>query len=197
MDLVLPWIHHRVDALQYLTATYNNRTTPTLEEPALGVIALAGVVALLVIMVSTLVPQRVKPADRELKVFALFTLAAISFFSIGGLGSFFALFVTPQIRTWSRLFVIIGLFGLLAVGHWVSVVGRRNRILGLLTATALIAIGVLDQTNPALAPNYKALRTEIADLSAFSQRISTKVGPGCSVFQLPVVPYPENPQFTI
>jgi hypothetical protein len=193
MDLVLPWIHHRVDALQYLTVAYNSSTTPTPEEPALGVIALAGVVALLVIMVSTLVPQRVKPADRELKVFALLTLAAISFFSIGGLGSFFALFVTPQIRTWSRLFVIIGLFGLLAVGHWVSVVGRRNRILGLLTATALIAIGVLDQTNPALAPNYKALRTEIADLRTFSQRISTKVGSGCSVFQLPIVPYPENP----
>jgi hypothetical protein len=193
MDLILPWIHHRVNVLQYLTATYNSRTTPTLEEPALGVIALAGVVALLVIMMSTLIPQRVKPANRELGVFALLALAAISFFIIGGLGSLFALFVTPQIRTWSRIFVIIGLFGLLAVGRWVTVLGHRNRILGFLAATALIAIGVLDQTNPALAPDYKSLRTEVADLTTFSQSTQTKVGSGCSVFQLPVVPYPENP----
>jgi hypothetical protein len=193
MDLILPWIHHRVNALQSLTVLYNSRTTATYEETALGLVALAGVVALLVIMLSTLVPQRVKPANAELGMLGVLTLVALSFYSIGGLGSFFALFVTPQIRTWSRFYVIIGLLGLLAVGHWVTVVGRRNRILGLLTAVALLVIGVLDQTNPALAPNYKALRTEVADLTTFTQSIKTSAGPGCSVFQLPVVPYPEQP----
>jgi len=180
MDLILPWIHHRVDALQNLTVDYNSHTSRTLEEPALGVIALAGVVALLVIMLSTLVPQRVRPANPELGVLGVLTLVAISFFSIGGLGSFAAMFVTAQIRSWSRLFVIIALFGLLAVGYWVTVVGRRNRTLGVLTATALIAIGVLDQTNPALAPSYQVMRPEVADLTAFSQRIEANVGRGCS-----------------
>jgi hypothetical protein len=191
MDLILPWIHHRVDALQSLTVVYNSRTSPTLEEPALGVIALAGVVVLMVIMLSTLVPQRVRPTDPELGVLGVLTLVAISFFSIGGLGSFVAQFGTAQIRTWSRLFVIIALFGLLAVGFWVTVVGRRNRTLGVCTATALIAIGVLDQTNPALAPRYEVMRAEVADLTAFSQRIEAGVGRGCPVFQLPIVPFPE------
>jgi len=191
MDLILPWIHHRVDALQNLTVDYNSHTSRTLEEPALGVIALAGVVALLVIMLSTRVPQRVRPANPELGVLGVLTLVAISFFSIGGLGSFVAMFVTAQIRSWSRLFVIIALFGLLAVGYWVTVVARRNRTLGVLTATALIAIGVLDQTNPALAPHYQVMRPEVADLTAFSQRIEANVGRGCSVFQLPIVPFPE------
>jgi hypothetical protein len=193
MDLILPWIHHRVDALQYLTSSYNSRTTPTLEEPALGLIALVGVVALIVIMLSSLVPRRVKPVHPELAVLGILTAVALSFFSIGGLGSFVALFVTPQIRTWSRLFVIIALFGLLAVGYWVGVVSRRNRILGLFTAGVLLAFGVLDQTNPSMAPNYKDLRSQVADLTTFSQGIEAKVEPGCSVFQLPVVPFPENP----
>jgi hypothetical protein len=193
MDLILPWIHHRVDALHTLSVVYNSHTTPTLEQPALGIIALAGAVALLVMMLSTLAPQRVKPVAAELGVLGVLTLVAISFYSIGGLGSFVALFVTPQIRTWSRLFVFIALFGLLAVGYWVSTVSRKNRILGLLTAVALLAIGVLDQTNPAMAPNYKDLRNQVGDLTTFSKTIEAKVGPSCSVFQLPVVPYPENP----
>ena len=193
MDLILPWIHHRVDALQYLTFAYNSRTTPSPEEPALGFIALAGVVALLVIMLSTLVPRRVKTIRPELGMLGALTLVALSFYSIGGLGSFVALFVTPQIRTWSRLFIVIALLGLLAVGHWVSVLSRRNRTLGMVIAAALLLIGVLDQTNPAMVPHYQAMRNEIADLTTFSQRIESEVGPGCSVFQLPVVPYPENP----
>ena len=193
MDLILPWIHHRVDALRSITVAYNSRTTPTLEEPALGVFALAGVVALLVIMLSTLVPQRVKPADPQLGMLGVLAVVAISFFSIGGLSSFVALFVTSQIRTWSRLFVFIALVGLMAVAHWVTVVSRRNRTLGLLAAGALLVIGVLDQTNPAVAPDYKAMRNEVGDLTTFSQSIEAKVGPGCSVFQLPVVPFPENP----
>ena len=192
MDLILPWIHHRIDALQYLTVAYNSRTTPSPEEPALGVIALFGVVALVTITLSNLVPLRVKPVNRDLGMLGVLTMAAISFFSIGGLGSFVALFVTPQIRTWSRLFVLIALFGLLAVGHWVGVVSRKNRILGLLSAVALLTVGVLDQTNPAMAPHYKDLRIEVADLSAFSQRIEARVAPGCSVFQLPIATFPNN-----
>ena len=193
MDLILPWIHHRMDALQSVTAAYNSSTTPTVEEPALGIIALAGVVALIVIMLSKLIPQRVKPLHAELGMLGVLTFVAISFYSIGGLGSFVALFVTPQIRTWSRLFIVISIFGLLAAGHWVSVVSGRNRVLGLLTAVALLIIGVLDQTNPSMAPHYKDMRNKVGGLTTFSQIIESKVGPGCSVFQLPVMPYPENP----
>jgi len=193
MDLILPWVHHRVNALQNLTVAYEMFTTPSPEQPALGVVALAGVVALIVIMLSTLVPQRAKPVHPELGMIGALTLVALAFYSIGGLGSFFALFVSSQIRTWSRFFVIIALFGLLAVGHWVTVVNRRNRILGLLAAAVLLVIGVLDQTNPAMAPNYTALRGQLGDLKTFGQKIEAKVGHGCSVFQLPVVQFPESP----
>jgi hypothetical protein len=193
MDLILPWIHHRADSLQYLTVAYNSSTTPTSEEPALGLIALAGVVTLIVILLSTVIPQRIKPVHAELGILGVLTVVALSFYSIGGLGSFVALFVTPQIRTWSRLFIVIGLFGLLAVAHWVTVINRRNRILGVLTVGALLVIGVLDQTNPAMGPNYKDLRSQVGDLTTFSKSIEAKVEPGCSVFQLPVVPFPEAP----
>ena len=192
MDLVLPWIHHRVDALQQLTVTYNNSSTATFEKPALGVVALAGVIALTVIMLSTLVPARVRPIQPAMGMFGVLAVVSIFFFSIGGLGSAVAQFFTTQIRTWSRLFIFIGLFGLLAVGHWVTVVSNRNRIIGVLTAVALLVIGVLDQTNPAMAPNYQALRDEVAGLTTFSRAIEARVQAGCSVFQLPIATYPEH-----
>jgi hypothetical protein len=125
-------------------------------------------------------------------MFGMLTLVAISFYSIGGLGSFVALFGTPEMRTWSRLYVIIALFGLLAVGYWVTVVGHKHRLLELLIAAALLVTGVLDQTNPALAPHYQTMRTEVANLTAFSRRIEARVAPGCSVFQLPIADFPNN-----
>jgi len=193
MDLILPWIHHRMDALQYLTVAYNSRTRPSLEEPALGIIALSGVVALTLIALSTMGPRRVKQVHPELRMLGVLAVVSISFFSIGGLGSFVALFITPQIRAWSRLFIIIALLGLLAVGYWVSVLSRRNRSLGRLAAVMLLTIGVLDQTNPAMAPHYQDLRSEVGDLTTFTRSLETKVSHGCSVFQLPIVPYPESP----
>ena len=45
-------------------------------------------------------------------------------------------------------------------------------------------------SNPAVTLN---LRNEVGDLTSFSQSIEARVGPLCSVFQLPVVPFPENP----
>ena len=74
-----------------------------------------------------------------------------------------------------------------------SVLSRRNRILGTLSAAALLLIGVLDQTNPAMAPRYQDLRNEVADLTTFSRSLEASLRPGCSVFQLPIVPFPENP----
>ena len=147
---------------------------------------------MLFIMLSTRVSHRSKPAQPELAMLGVLTLVALSFFSIGGLGSFVALFGTPQIRTWSRPYVIIALFGLLAIAHWVGVVSRKHRFLGLLVAVALIVIGVLDQTNPAIAPHYQDLRFEVADLGAFSHRIEAGVAPGCSVFQLPIATFPDH-----
>jgi len=193
MDLILPWVHHRVDALSQLTTTYNSATTRTFEEPALGAAALAGVVALIVIMLSRVVPARVRPVHPDLGILGMLTLVALSLYSIGGLGSFVAGLVTPQIRTWSRLVIVIALFGLLAVAHWVTVLGRKHRILALITAGALLAVGVLDQTNPELAPNYLDLRSQVGDLTTFSARIEARVAPGCPVFQLPIVSYPEGP----
>ena len=54
-------------------------------------------------------------------------------------------------------------------------------------------VGVLDQTNPASAPNYRVLEAQTRELRAFTQTLAAAVGPDCQVLQLPIVAFPEEP----
>ncbi|HEV7195974.1 MAG TPA: hypothetical protein VGN19_08545, partial [Pedococcus sp.] len=117
----------------------------------------------------------------------------LAFYTRGGLGSVFALFVTPMIRTWSRFVVSIGLFGLLAVGLWLTSLGhRRGRRALVVAATVVLVVGVLDQTSPTAAPQYAALQAQQTELTAYTRTLARAVG-NCPVFQLPVVAFPEEP----
>jgi hypothetical protein len=190
IDLVLPWNEHRFEPFAFLTTAYGYAAPSSVEHPALGIIALAGVAGLLWLTVRNLVTgHRVSATVGSLTALLLVSLA---FYTKGGLGSVVALFVTPQIRTWSRLVVLIALFGLLAVGLWASRANRGRRQAWPLAA-GLILLGVLDQTNPGVAPDYQSLRATKQDLTRFTSALSRATGPGCAVFQLPVTRYPEEP----
>lgn len=192
MDLVLPWHAHRAEPLEYLTLAYNAGTTATVEKPALGLVALVGVVALLWLALSPLLGGEKRPSSR-LAVWGLLTLVSLGFYTTGGLGSFVAFFGTPQLRTWSRFSLYIALFGLLAVGYWLTGLARgRGPRLGVPVAIAILALGVLDQTNPAVAPDYRALRAELASLEALTRPMEARLDPGCAILQLPVIPFPEE-----
>ena len=190
IDLVLPWYGHRFEPLAWLTTAYGYAAPQSVERPALGVIALAGVAGLVWVAVRSLSGGRVVSAT--VGSMAALLLVSLAFYTKGGLGSVIALFVTPQIRTWSRLVVVIGLFGLLAVGVWASRTVRTRRTAWLLAA-GLILLGALDQTNPDRAPDYVSLRATQADLTRFTTELRQSVGAGCAVFQLPVTRYPEEP----
>jgi hypothetical protein len=190
IDLLLPWNEHRFEPFAFLTTAYGYVAPPSVEHPALGIVAFVGATGLLWLTIRNLASGRRVPA--ALGSLTVLLLVALGFYTKGGLGSVVALFLTPQIRTWSRLVVVIGLFGLLAVGLWASRPGRSRRAAWPLAA-GLILVGVLDQTNPGVAPDYQALRATQQDLTRFTAAIRQSTGPGCAVFQLPVTRYPEEP----
>lgn len=192
VELVLPWYEHRAAPLKFLSWSYGVAAAPpSVERPALGVVALVGVVGLLWYVVSRLFTGRgVKGWMASL---AALLLVSLAFYTKGGLGSLVALFVSPQIRTWSRFVVFIELIGLLALGAWLtSRAALRNRHVAWPVAVALLVLGVLDQTNPAVAPDYPTLSAQRTELTSFGRDIQKTVG-SCPVFQLPVVAFPEEP----
>jgi hypothetical protein len=192
IELVLPWYQHRAEPLRYLTWAYSVAAAPpSVERPALGIVALAGVVGLLWAAIAALATRR--PAGSTASWLSIVLLVCLAFYTRAGLGSVVALFVTPQIRTWSRFVVFIELIGLLAVGLWLTSRPRlRDRRVAWPIAVAIIALGVLDQTNPAAAPDYRSLQAQQAELVAFGTSLHEAVG-DCAVFQLPVVAFPEEP----
>ena len=193
VDLVLPWPGHRLAALGDRTQAYDALTRTTGEVSSIGFVALVGLLAVLVLTALALIRGRAGSLDPLVVALAIASLIAVAFYTRGGLGALTALFVTPQIRTWSRLFLFIALFGLLAVAWLVTKLSRLRDGRRHVVAVSLVALvlGVLDQTNPERAPAYAANRQALATYAAFDDRVEQALGPGCSVFVLPVVGFPE------
>ena len=188
IDLALPWEGHRVDALAALTQTYQAAGRPVVETVALGVVGLVGVTALLLVGLRRLATGRTMPP--RLTLWAALLVVAGLFYTAGGLGSVVALVATPQLRTWSRLSLVILLLGLLAVGHWLSQPAPTGP--GVALAAAVLLVGVLDQTNPGRAPDYAGIQRRTADLRAYTTTLAKATEPGCGVLQLPVMQFPEG-----
>ncbi|WP_141824482.1 hypothetical protein [Humibacillus xanthopallidus] len=192
MDLVLPWNGHRIPFFGKLTDSYNVVTETQGESAALGLIALAGVVGILGVAGAGILKSRSGWKGPLLAAMAVVLLVAFAFYTKGGLGSWFALFFTPQIRTWSRLFLFIAAIGYLGVGLWLTHLGRlRGRWVAWPLAAAVLVVGVLDQTNPGRAPDYAEQRAHLSELQRFDDSLERTVGAGCPIFVLPVVQFPE------
>ena len=127
VDLVLPWIHHRVPGAAALTSNYASATIATVEQPALGFVALAGICGLLALGLASLLGRPRTAQTPLLGLLTVLTLTAVAFYTRGGLGALTAVVVTPSIRTWSRFVLVIALLGLLAVGLAAHVAGSTSR----------------------------------------------------------------------
>src|SRR5205814_10536651 len=98
--------------------------------------------------------------QRTLSLAALLTLAATLLATIGGLGSLFALLVSPQIRSYNRISIFIGFFALLAVVLLIDRAGARllrpsAKAFYYFWLVLLGTIGIYDQTTSGFVPDYK------------------------------------------
>lgn len=134
----------------------------------------------------------------------LHSLGAMNFFSLlvgaaGGFGLLIAFLFFPEIRAYNRISVYISFFCLMAVlvlvellrRKYVNSRGRRLAFFAMLTL--LFAGSLLDQTNGVSLPFYKTQQDAYAKDEPFFQQVEASLPAGASVFQLPCVPFPENP----
>jgi hypothetical protein len=192
IDLILPWSQHRISALAEVTQRYDNATQPTYEVSALGLVAaVGGVVAVVAVMTALLDRSSWARRQPDLWGYGVLALVAAAFYTKDGLGAVFALAVSPDIRSWLRLYVVIALFGLLAVGRLLTTLrGRRGPGLGLVACVGVLLLGIFDQTNSAAAPRYEQTRQQLAAVSTLTGALESRYPEGCTVFQLPVIRFP-------
>jgi hypothetical protein len=199
-QLVLPIEQHRIGAFAHARKTYDDwfPRTEAGTSTALGIVATAGFLFLLGLCLVQLVSPGRRLATALYGNAAIAVLLSLLFAWAGGLALFVAA-VEPQIRSWNRLSIFIGFFGLLAVGLGLdrALVALRPRRGGAALGAALVfgvlAIGVLDQTSRTYEPAYAAVATDYRSDADFVRAIEAQLPAGAMVFQLPHRPFPEAP----
>lgn len=147
--------------------------------------------------------DRRAPFDRHalLDDGALLILSSTLIGTVAGLAMVLSVLGFSQVRVWNRIVLIIAFFafaftahGFEQLGRWLH--GRLERVAAVPLLVVLVlgvgAFGLWDDGRPA-GRDYPAMKADFESDRAFVAEIERSVPDGTSVFQLPVVPFPEQP----
>jgi len=202
-QLILPISGHRVALMARLKAAFNRRHfINENDDAALGVVGTIGFLTLLGwLLLKKPDLWRIEDGGSGgvISHLSVFNLAAVMLGSFGGLGALIALIVTAKIRAYNRISVFIAFFSLLAVALLLGQFARRfvttkaRRVAFNVCLAAALVFGVLDQFAPHFTPDYAKIKAEFDSDANFMRRLQSSLPTGAMIFQLPVVPFPENP----
>jgi phosphoglycerol transferase len=189
-QLLLPVTGHRISAWADLKAKYN-REAPLVFENDSASLGLIGSVGFLALLGGLLFggSARNRPLFEALCVL---NISAVAVATIGGFSSLYAFLISPQLRAYNRMSIMIAFLSLFAIAllldGWLL---RRKRILSVV-AVGLLVLGLFDQTTAALVPDYASLKAEYINDQDFVQRIESALPREAMVFQLPYMSFPEH-----
>lgn len=199
--MLLPVRDHRIPSFAALTERYRVATLSNESGSAtLGLIGSAGFVFLLCWLFfrqfrrTSLLSAS---TNRVLQRLSIMNAAAVLLGTVGGFSALFAFIVSPQIRTYNRISIFIAFFALLAVARVAEEAFRRiprwPRAGRYVALCLILVIALLDQTSPYFVPLYAKNKAEFHNDQLFVSAIEQGMGPGTMIFQLPYIPFPENP----
>jgi phosphoglycerol transferase len=198
--LLLPINNHRISFLARAREFYDTRTAAPGEitTASLGLVGAFG----FLFLIGWLVYRKMQTSDTALyDGLSLLTIGAVLLGTVGGFGSLFAFEIASGIRAYNRISIYIAFFAFFAVvlllenlQHiWARRGWRRLWFYALLGL--ILVLGTLDQTSTSghFVPPYVQLTQEYAADRAFIERIEAQLPRNAMVFQLPYVPFPEQP----
>jgi hypothetical protein len=199
--MVIPRPNHRIGVMAERGRIYAGHTPLRSEgfDPALGTVATLGLVAALLVLLATGLAGAAASARRS-RIATAGAVALVSFLigTVGGGSALIAYELSPQVRAWNRLSLVIAFAALLTVALLLTALGDRLRGRGraawMLAAVAVAvgAIGLFDQTSRSDAPAYASIAAAWKVDGDFVSAIENRVPAGTEVLQLPYMGYPEN-----
>ena len=205
IHLLLPVNNHKFFVLKELTEKYENAINPLQNENTIASLGIVGSIGFLSLVLRLVFYSRKSSAGNSsfhLHIYdclAVLNIAAILYATIGGFSSIFALLVSPQIRAPNRISVFIAFFSLLAVALLLDSIktkytkNRLNKISFNSLLIFILIVGVVDQTSASFIPNYLKTKIDYLNDQDFVHTIEKNVPTNSMIFQLPYVPFPENP----
>lgn len=194
-QLLLPVTSHRIERLLQIKSLHNESTLVTENDTAsLGIIGSIGFLGLLAQLLYR--KELVPGSNGVLHDLSMLNIFSVLLGIIGGFGFLFAVLVTNSIRSFNRISTYIAFFSLMAVGIGLEYLHQRlikGRVIFCALIAVLVIAGFYDQTIPGYVPDYRGTKTEFLSDAGFVNSIESSVSPGAMIFQLPYVPFPENP----
>ncbi|MBF0555366.1 MAG: hypothetical protein HQK96_12560 [Nitrospirae bacterium] len=203
-QLLLPTPNHFIKKLAHITNVYD-QTAPLVNENMTVTLGIIGSIGFIVLLIAMFVREKGLLADALFKTLAEFNLALLLYATIGGFGTLFSMFISPEIRCLNRISVFIAFLSILAtllviqkiVENTGNNTGKHKFIF---ISICLLVIGIFDQL-PQLSlsnmHNYFSARNSIVkefrDDSAFVNTIEGAVPKGTMIYQLPYIEFPESP----
>ena len=199
-QLILPIDGHRLANFAHVRDRYDQQTIqmdPHLinenSSASLGLIGALGFLASFGIIFI----ERWQRKYSTLRYAALFNLAGLLFGTICGFGTLFAMFISPNIRSYNRISVFIGFLSLFVFFKCLQIICAKYRIkpkgIAFICAIFLI-IGTLDQISPnhVFAKN-PGFQSDFESDAVFVKEIENIMPAQSAIFILPYNGFPEVP----
>ncbi len=199
VQLLLPRSGHRISFLGEITRRYSAES-PLVNEnetASLGFAGTAGLGVLLFTCFAGIVGCRIDPRLRLLSVLGV---VLFLFGTAGGLGSLFAMTLSPMARGWNRISVFLAFAALAALFLFLqkeieklSLSSKGRNFVFLVFSCLFLLPGIYDQTAPGNPLRDEETRRAFLRDRSFIGEIESSLPKGSAVYQLPFMEYPEAP----
>ena len=204
IQLLLPIPGHRIPILTNITNMYLS-TTPLPSEganPVLGIIGSIGFIILILWIFHKIFTKKSTNDNESLKKInqlSVLNLSALLLATVGGFGTIFAYFIFPQIRCYNRISIFIAFFCITTIVLLLDLLLQKNSqtklkkgaIVGCIVF--ILLFGIYDQTTEHMFSDYKNTKNMFLNDAQNINNIETTFPNDTMIFQLPYVPFPENP----
>ncbi len=204
--LLMPNNFHRNKTLAKVGTNYVD-STPLVNENYDSFLGFIGGAGFLILIGWLLYRRPARASDNEnsgselLDHLSLLNITAVLVATIGGFGSIFNQFVSPQIRCYNRISVFIAFFSFFTVAILLDSIYRKyvktrvRTAIYFVSIALLILTGVLDQTVKLPLPDFEMVKAEYHGDRNFIRQIESVVPPRAMIFQLPASTFPEGDSY--
>ena len=198
IQLFMPHLGHRNVALRNKANNYY-QSIPGTNENITSNLGLVGALGFSLLLCTAFVGLSGRKVNPKLLLLSLLVLALFLIGVSGGLGTFFAIIVTPSIRAWNRISIFISFAALLGFFYILQLqlenrfTSKQRQLAYISIAAVLFSIGMYDQTPASCAPCNVQTKNTFDEISTFIRGIENSLPTGSAIYQLPYMGFPEVP----
>lgn len=199
-QLLLPQPVHRLESLRQVNLQYGSLFPLVTENVSSSLGLVAGIGFLSLLYYALIGRWRDSPAASPVRLMSVWCLLMVLIATIGGFGSLFAFFISPQIRAWNRISIFIACISLMTsmmaltrLGRWLSV-RRLGHVIQMIVLASILCIGLWDQVGNRCDFSCTAnMQGHINRQKYFFKQVQDAVPLGSAIYVLPFMPFPETP----